>query len=656
MEQEKIYTQDEIDSLMKELRLVFPIVRLLREKEVCGRKALDGADKPCMCYEFWKKDKACDNCISLVSLINKNENSKLEYLDNSFYQVISKYVNVEGNNCVIEMIRKMEDDSFFDSLSYEHFMNKYFSYNEKLYKDPLTGAYNRLYFEENKDKIHPSCGVAVMDVDDFKLCNDTYGHKFGDVIIKSVVSTILAEIRNDDIAIRYGGDEIILLIDQISAKVFESKLNKIRVRVNSLSFNEHPEFRTSLSIGAIITDNDSLESAVEQADKFLYTAKKSKNCVVCKWDKESKEIEKFDDKPLILITDDSSMNRMILKGLLEDEYNIIEADGGFKTLSILDEYKDKISLVMLDLVMPDLDGFGVLSVLKGKDYMFNIPIMMISSEDNDKSIMKAYDLGATDYIQRPFVANVVKKRVSNTIKLFLRQRKFEVKVRQQMEERDKVSNMMSVILSYIVGYRNNESGPHVLHVEQITEFLLDELKTISNKYSFSEEDKRNIVGAAGMHDIGKLGVDEKILNKPGKLTKEEFEIMKTHTLIGASMMQNMDLYKDEPFVQYVYKITRWHHERWDGKGYPDGLKGDDIPICAQLVSLADVYDALVSKRVYKEGYTHDIAVEMILNGECGTFNPLLLQCLMNIKERIKTIYAVDQNDPNSFGGGVTLDK
>ena len=346
-------------------------------------------------------------------------------------------------------------------------------------------------------------------------------------------------------------------------------------------------------------------------------------------------------KPFILITDDSSLNRLILKNLLEDEYQILEAEDGLKAVEILNKYKTQIAIVLLDLMMPNLDGFGVLSILKTKDYASDIPIIMISTEDSSNFMVKAFDLGVTDCIQRPFISSVIKKKIANMIRLFSRQKEFKEEIIEQEKENEKIANMMSVILSQIVGYRNNESSLHLLHVEQLTSFLLEELENISD-YKFTEKEKKSIAIASGMHDIGKIGIDESILNKPGKLTKEEFEKMKEHTLIGAEMINQVEAYKDEQFVKYIYDICRWHHEKWNGKGYPDGLKGNEIPIWAQVVSLADVYDALVSKRVYKGPYTHDEAIQMIQNKECGEFNPILLECLGNVKEKIKAVYILEE--------------
>ena len=234
--------------------------------------------------------------------------------------------------------------------------------------------------------------------------------------------------------------------------------------------------------------------------------------------------------------------------------------------------------------------------------------------------------------------SMVRQRVFNIIKLFTKQRRLSQIVTAQIHEKEKNNDMMISILSQAIGYKSGETGLHIMHINKLTELLLAQISKLGSQYKLSWNDQSLIATASALHDIGKIGIDEKILNKPGKLTKEEFDIMKTHTLIGADIIKSLDKYQDNQLVQVAYEICRWHHERWDGKGYPDGLTGDEIPISAQVVALADVYDALVSKRCYKDAFSHEKAVQMILNGECGIFNPLLLQGLTEIQDTIKTEY------------------
>ncbi len=337
----------------------------------------------------------------------------------------------------------------------------------------------------------------------------------------------------------------------------------------------------------------------------------------------------------ILIADDSEMNRAMLAEMLGKEYEILEAVNGAEAIAMLHQYESGISLIMLDIMMPVMDGFEVLGLMNKNHWIEDVPVIMISSENSAAYVEKAYELGVTDYINKPYNALVVYRRVRNTIMLYARQKKLAGMVRDQIYEKEKNESLMINILSHIVEFRNGESGLHVLHINTITGLLLDRLVQKTDKYNLSWTDRSLITTASALHDIGKIGIDDKILNKPGRLTAEEFEIMKTHSMIGASMLENLEHYKNEPLVKFAYQICRWHHERYDGKGYPDGLKGEEIPISAQVVSMADVYDALTSERVYKKAFSHEKAMEMILAGECGTFNPLLLECLEDIQDELQ---------------------
>ena len=341
------------------------------------------------------------------------------------------------------------------------------------------------------------------------------------------------------------------------------------------------------------------------------------------------------EKSRVLLVDDSKMNRMMLAEILGDSYHVLEAENGKECIEKLQEEAGNIALVLLDINMPVMDGFEVLKAMNANHTIEDTPVIMISSEDSDAAIRRSYELGASDYVNRPFDARIVYRRVTNTIKLYAKQRRLVQMVSDQIRARENNTDMLVGVLSHIVEFRNGESGLHVRHIRIITETLLHRLLEVSDKYSISAEQQDLIPLASALHDIGKIGIDDKILNKPGKLTPEEFEVIKTHSMLGAEMLQNLDNFGKQPLLQTAYEIARWHHERWDGRGYPDGLKGDEIPISAQLVSLADVYDALTSERCYKKAFSHEKAVQMILNGECGAFNPLLLQCLTDIQADLK---------------------
>ena len=342
-------------------------------------------------------------------------------------------------------------------------------------------------------------------------------------------------------------------------------------------------------------------------------------------------------KQKILIADDSEMNRELLTAILEEEYDIIQAKDGVQAVDCLQKHAEEISLLLLDIVMPKMDGFEVLSYMNKEHWIEAIPVVIISSENSPVYIKRGYDLGVTDFIGKPFDANMVLRRSANAILLGAKQRRMTSIVSNQIYEREKSSKLMINILSHIVEFRNGESGLHVLHIQTITEMLLRQLvQKENNRYALSKEQIRMITTASALHDIGKISIPDEILNKPGRLTAEEFAVIKGHSMAGANMLSELPLdQKEEPLVKTAYEICRWHHERYDGGGYPDGLKGEEIPVSAQVVALADVYDALTSERCYKDAYSHEKAIEMILAGQCGAFNPLMLECLLDISSSLK---------------------
>lgn len=342
-------------------------------------------------------------------------------------------------------------------------------------------------------------------------------------------------------------------------------------------------------------------------------------------------------KQKILIVDDSEMNRNLLMVILEDEYEIIQAKDGVQAIDYLQKHAEELSLILLDLVMPQMDGFEVLVYMNKEHWIENVPVVIISAEDAPAYIKRGYALGVTDFIGKPFDANMVRRRVTNAILISAKQKRMTSIVSNQIYEKEKSSKLMISILSHIVEFRNGESGLHVLHIQVITEMILRHLvQKENNPYYISQEQISLISTASALHDIGKITIPDEILNKPGRLTAEEFNVVKGHSMAGANMLEQLPFeQREEPLVKTAYEICRWHHERYDGGGYPDGLKGEEIPISAQAVSLADVYDALTSKRCYKAAYSHEKAIEMILAGQCGTFNPMLLECLLDISSALK---------------------
>ena len=573
------------------------------------------------------------NSLSLRAFWEKCQKTRLEYIDSRVCQKISRYVEIDGQPHVVEILNVLDVTTESFENAREQLTAKVRGYDEELYLDALTGAYNRRYYENRIRKVRGHAGVAMIDLDDFKLYNDTCGHNAGNLVLNTVVGIIRGCIRKTDILIRYGGDEFLLILQDVDEEIFSKKLKQIRDMVCEAEVPGYTRLRLTVSIGGVLADNETIESAVARADGLMYQAKNRKNMIVT--EKSGIDSAEAKERQQILIVDDSQINCEIFAEILKDEYRILEAANGEECIDLLKQYGTGIALLLLDINMPVMDGFEVLALMNRKHWIEDIPVIMISSEDSASYVRRAYEMGASDYISRPFDVQVVHQRVSNTIKLYAKQRRLISLVTDQIREKEKNNQMMISILSQIVEFRNSESGSHVLHINIITGMLLERLMQKTDQYHLQWSDQFLITTASALHDIGKIGIDEKILNKPGKLTKEEFEIMKTHTLIGASMLKSIEMYQNEKLLQVAYQICRWHHERYDGKGYPDGLKGEEIPISAQVVAIADVYDALVGKRVYKKAFSHETAIHMILNGECGAFNPLLLECLTDIQNRLK---------------------
>lgn len=536
---------------------------------------------------------------------------------------------------MMELVNRMDNGALKDEDVCKKLESKIVSYKEKLYSDALTGVYNRRFYEENVKNSKVNAGIAMLDADDFKLYNDSLGHIAGDMALCACADTIKNCIRKSDQVIRYGGDEFLIIIYDVTEDEFRKKLMDIQDAVNKTVIPEYSKIQLQVSIGGVICTDEIVADAVLRADSLMYIAKNRKNIVIIENDEDATKEELDEIKQQVLIVDDAILNRELLSEMLGNDFRILEASNGAECIEKLKEYGAGISIVLLDMVMPVMDGYEVLDYMNKNHWIDDIPVIVISGEDSESYVRKAYEMGVSDYISRPFDVKVVYQRVINTIKLYAKQRRLIRMVTDQIYRRENNNKILISILSHIVEFRNGESGSHVIHINKLTDMLLKELVGITDRYDITGDDIELIATASAIHDIGKIGIDDAILNKPGRLTDEEFEVMKTHTVIGARMLDDLDAYKGEKLLETAWQICRWHHERYDGNGYPDGLKGDDIPISAQVVSVADVYDALTSNRVYKRAFSHEKAMQMILDGECGQFNPVLLQCLVNIQDRIK---------------------
>lgn len=610
-------SRDELDAEIGRLLGVYPVVRFLDEREI-------EEDESCLLY-----GGACVCMRGVCKDILRDGGSRTHrvLMGDQVHRASARYVNVDGKPGVLMCAQPI--DAVAGGLLSE----------DLLYHDALSGAYNRRFYEDNLRNQHVFAGVAVLDMDDFKLVNDTLGHYAGDVAIKTAVSALRSCIRSSDMLVRYGGDEFVLVIPGISADVFARKLHDMADKVAETPVPGYENINLTVSIGGVLSEGRTVEEAVRQADGLMYKAKGRKNLVIT----DSDDLDSCEfHKPLLLMVDDSEMNRVILSEMLKDQYEILEADCGEAGIACLEQHGGGISIVLLDIVMPGVDGFDVLSLMSRNGWIADIPVIMISSEDSDDSVLRAYELGASDYICRPFDSRIVRQRVSNIMRLYTKQRRLSAMLAQQFYERERESRMLVDIMGGAMELRNGESGPHVKHVRKLTEMMLEHLMRKTDRYRITSSDRSTIAAASTLHDLGKLSIPDSILNKPGRLTPEEFEIMKTHTTIGADMLEGMVQYRDSALVRTARDICRWHHERYDGSGYPDGLKGEEIPISAQVVALVDVYDALTSDRVYKKAFSHEKAMHMILNGDCGAFNPLLIDCLIDLQDRI--IVEKDEQD------------
>ena len=581
-------------------------------------------------------DKLIDTVIEVcrASLAGKAVISKLVFSDTEIYQITARYITADCKPYIIGMVKSIDlsDSLVLDSENHSGFAGKLASYHENMYKDILTNVYNRRYYEEQLKSNRMSAGVAVIDLDGFDLYNSTYGHDTGDLVLAAVAETIEDCISPDDTLIRYGGDEFLLIIPDANDEAFTGILENIRERIKAANVPNYSWIHITASIGGLISDGETLGNSVLAAESLMLRAKNRKDIVFTDKSNDSAILE---SKPEVLIVDDSEMNRELLAEMLGNEYKITEAENGEECMAALKQRGTGISLILLDIVMPVADGFDVLDYMTSTHRIEDIPVIMISSENSEATVRKAYEFGVTDYISRPFDTRVVRQRVANTIKLYSKQKNLTKLVTEQVNEKEKNNRMMIRILSQIVEFRNGESGSHVLNIEKLTEMLMKQLLRKTDKYQIDPQMQELIPTASALHDIGKIGIEEKILNKPGKLTPEEFEIMKKHSVIGESILTSTAANLNEPLIKVASQICRWHHERYDGRGYPDGLKGDEIPISAQIVSLADVYDALTSERVYKKAFSHEKTMEMIQAGQCGVFNPILIECLVDIQEDVK---------------------
>ena len=603
-------TRLEADEEVLKYSDLYPVV------EILDRKTLEDTDYCIMCGNSCP----CMRKVALDVLDNGGEQTRSLRMGDDCHRATARYVEVDGEPRVFFFAQPLDVDGDGKVMG------------ELLYHDALSGVYNRRFYEDRLRHQFIAAGVAIFDLDDFKLVNDTLGHHAGDLAIKAAARAMRSCIRDTDMLVRYGGDEFVLVLPGIGRDDFRNKLRTLARKVAETTVHGYPTLKLAVSVGGVLAAGRTIEDSARSADKLMYRAKQHEEAVVTEADLPN--LPEY-HKPLVLIVDDSEMNREILREMLKDDYDILEAASGEDGLEAIRQHGELISLVLLDIMMPGINGFEVLSQMSRDGIIDDIPVIMISSEDKQEAVLNAYELGASDYISRPFDIRVVRHRVSNIMHLYAKQRRLSSLLSQQFYERERESRMLVDIMASSMELRNGESGLHVLHIRNLTEILLERLVQKTDKYELTGARRSTIAMASTLHDIGKMAIPDAILNKPGRLTAEEFEVMKTHAAIGAQMLENFNQYKDDALMQTAKAICHYHHERWDGRGYPEGLRGDQIPIEAQVVSVADVYDALTSERVYKKAIPHEKAMRMIADGECGAFNPLLMECLVDVGDRIR---------------------
>ena len=426
MNQNVKITRQQAAEEAKMLEKVFDVVRFLEGdffEQMQDDPRIGVKIGMCQCYDFWKKNKPCENCTSMKAYAEKKQKTKLEFLDADVFLVISRYLEIDDEACVMELVKHLENDTLIDTDGRDKLVGKLKGYQDKLYIDPVTGVYNRRYFEDEIRNMQNSAGVAMIDLDDFKLYNDIYGHDMGDQVLCIVADVIKNCIRKTDKLIRYGGDEFLLILSDMVRGTLRGKLLQIQEAIENATIPNCPRLKITASIDRVISEDGKIDEAIAKADQLMYKAKDHKAQVITECDKTIFKKEKIQNKPRILIVDDSEFNRAILKEILEETYEIIEADGGNEALHKIDEYGMKISLVLLDIIMPEKDGFEVLKYMEEERLISDIPVIIISSEDSANYIRRAYEMGVSDYINRPFDANIVYQRVSNTVKLYAKQRR-----------------------------------------------------------------------------------------------------------------------------------------------------------------------------------------------------------------------------------------
>ena len=549
-------TRQQAEQEMEQLRKVFPSVRMLTAEQVQAGEAVGDAARQ--------------------ALEEKTTHSRMEYRGQELYEVTALFAQVEGTPCVLELERRLDRIMLLDPEESEQLFNNLAEYRGKLYRDAVTGAYNERYYQEKYRSRILTAGVAVLRVDDFKAANDVYGRYAGNSVLETVAGVLRRNLGEKDRLIRRGEDRLLLLLPEVGQSDFGQKLEHLRLQLAAAGVPGYSHLHISVSIGGVWIRDGEVSAAVEHAERLATYAQMQKNTVITEQQPERTAAAPVHRRQSVLIVDDSELNRKMLGQMLGSRFDIAEAASGEACLQLLEQNATGISIVLLDIHMPGIDGFTVLEEMNQKNLLEQIPVIMISSEDTVDAVRRAFDLGASDYISRPFDAKVVYQRIINTIQLYAKQRRLSAMAADLAFEKERASRMMIGILSQVVEKRNGESRDHVQRVAQLTSMLLAGLAQKTDRYPLTREMRRTIATAAALHDIGKMEICEDLLHKEGPLTEAERRTLQSHTLLGAQMLEEQPECRDDAFARTAYNICRWHHERYDGGGYPDGLQGEQI--------------------------------------------------------------------------------
>lgn len=633
-------TKEQIEKQIELLSGIFSHVRLL-DAEALDRLCAERLEYPVRSdpaenkKPFWERHGNCENCVVCRAMREKTHKSKLEFADNAFWQVHARYVEVNGIPHVLEIIGRLDNDALPAAFKKDGTIRLPRRESE-FYRDVMTGTYNRRYYEEKVRHEKIMGGVAMIDLDNFKLYNDIYGHDAGDAVLTAATSKMRSCIRKTDKLIRYGGDEFLLVIPGIPESIFAKTLQNICDSVSGLHIKGYDDIRISVSIGGVMCRGERTEDAVSRADNLMYRAKSRKNAVVT--EKDDDEFQSETHKPLSLIAHRDKAVQEELIRIMRGQSSAIVAESSEECISTLEKYGSALSLVLLDIDIEKESGFDVLSYMNIRRLTDDVPVICVSRSDtSDEWIRRAFEMGVTDNIVYPFDAEEAYRRMSNAIRLYAKQRQLISLITRRMAERDRSTRFLVALAAQVSDFRCGIDSADIFRIGHVTRMLVEYMSENYEDWHVDSRDVTLICSMSLLHDLGKIGVRRSLLQKAGPLTAEEYKEVQKHTVIGGDLVQKLTYFRDEPVYRWAYEACRWHHERYDGKGYPDGLKGDAIPKSAQVIAMADVYDALLTDRSYRRAVDSDTAIDMILDGACGAFNPLLLSAISALRDPLRRL-------------------